>query len=146
MRLPARERAVPTVRGAWPGQLLLQLQKDPLAFFERAHAAHGDVVRFAFGRETVYLLSHPDLVRDVLLTHAQKFHKGLGLERAKILLGEGLLTSEDDLHLRQRRLMQPAFHRTRISAYAEAMVDAALASAKRWEDGDLLDVLSLIHI
>jgi cytochrome P450 len=132
--------SIPTVRRRWPGQLLLELQKDPLAFFQAAQAAHGDVVRFAFGRETVHLLSHPDLIRDVLLTHAQKFHKGLGLERAKILLGEGLLTSEDAFHLRQRRLMQPAFHKVRIAAYASAMVDAALATAGRWEAGTELDV------
>ncbi len=137
--LPPR-RTVPTVRRSWPGQLLLELQKDPLAFFLRAHAAHGDVVRFAFGRETVYLLSHPDLVQDVLLTHAQKFHKGLGLERAKILLGEGLLTSEEGVHLRQRRLIQPAFHKGRIATYATAMVDAALAAGDRWTEGDELDV------
>ena len=145
MRTPASAgRAAPptavTLRGAFPGHLLLRLQRDPLAFFERARDAHGDVVRFAFGRETVYLLSHPDLVRDVLLTHAQAFHKGLGLERAKILLGEGLLTSEGVVHLRQRRLMQPAFHRTRIAGYAEAMVDIALATARRWSDQAELDV------
>ncbi len=132
--------AIPTVRRAWPGQLLLELQRDPLAFFLRAQAAHGDVVRFSFGRETVYLLSHPDLVRDVLLTQAQRFHKGLGLERARLLLGEGLLTSEEGLHLRQRRLIQPAFHRGRIATYATAMVDAALATAERWAEGTELDV------
>ncbi|MGO9829269.1 MAG: cytochrome P450 [Myxococcaceae bacterium] len=133
-------RAVPTLRPAWPGQLLLQLQRDPLAFFANAQATHGDVVRFAFGRETVYLLSHPDSVRDVLLTHAQKFHKGLGLQRAKLLLGEGLLTSEDGLHRRQRRLLQPAFHRSRLAGYATAMVDAAQATADRWRPGAELDL------
>ncbi|HXX31155.1 MAG TPA: cytochrome P450 [Myxococcaceae bacterium] len=130
----------PTLRSTWPGQLLLRMQRDPLGFFERARDAHGDAVRFRFGPETVYLLSHPDLVRDVLLTRSQSFHKGLGLERAKILLGEGLLTSEGAFHLRQRRLMQPAFHRTRIAAYAEAMVDAGQAAAGRWVDGAELDI------
>jgi cytochrome P450 len=133
-------RPIPTVRRAWPGQLLFELQRDPLLFFQKAQQAHGDVVRFAFGRERVHLLSHPDLVRDVLLTQAQKFHKGLGLERAKILLGTGLLTSEDGLHLRQRRLLQPAFHRARLAGYATAMVDAARATQARWVDGAALDV------
>lgn len=137
---PASRRPIPTVRRAWPGQLLLELQRDPLGFFLRAQATHGDAVRFAFGSETVHLLSHPDLVRDVLLTQAQKFHKGLGLERAKLLLGEGLLTSEDGFHLGQRRLLQPAFHRSRIATYATAMVDAAQATAARWVEGAELDV------
>jgi cytochrome P450 len=130
----------PTVTRRWPGQLLLEIQKDPLAFFQRAHDAHGDVVRFSFGPETVYLLSHPDLVRDVLLTQAQKFHKGLGLERAKLLLGEGLLTSEEGFHLRQRRLLQPAFHKGRIATYAASMVEVARAGTARWTDGEELDV------
>ena len=137
---PAAPRPIPTVRRLWPGQLLLELQKDPLAFFQAAQASHGDVVRFHFGRETVHLLSHPDLVRDVLLTLAQKFHKGLGLERAKLLLGEGLLTSEEGFHLGQRRLLQPAFHRSRIASYTTAMVDAAKATAARWVEGTELDV------
>jgi cytochrome P450 len=133
-------RDVPTVRRPWPGQLLLEIQKDPLAFFQKVQQAHGDVVRFSFGTETVYLLCHPDLVREVLLTRAQDFHKGLGLERAKLLLGEGLLTSEEGFHLRQRRLLQPAFHKGRIATYAAAMVDVALAGAARWTDGEELDV------
>ncbi|HMK72502.1 MAG TPA: cytochrome P450 [Myxococcaceae bacterium] len=135
-----RAAAPATLRGAWPGQLLLRLQRDPLGFFEEAHRAHGDVVRFAFGRETVYLLSHPELVQEVLVTKAQAFHKGLGLERARILLGGGLLTSEGAFHLRQRRLLQPAFHRSRIAGYAQAMVDIAQAAADRWSPEAELDV------
>jgi cytochrome P450 len=68
------------------------------------------------------------------------FHKGRGLERAKMLLGEGLLTSEDELHLRQRRLAQPAFHRARIAAYAETMATYAARRSEKWRDGERLDV------
>ena len=57
--------------------------------------------------------------------------KGRGLERAKRLLGEGLLTSEGAIHLRQRRLMQPAFHRDRIAAYAHGDGRARGADAER---------------
>jgi len=76
----------------------------------------------------------------VLVTHGRTFHKGRGLERAKMLLGEGLLTSEDELHLRQRRLAQPAFHRARIAAYADTMASYAASRAERWRDGETLDV------
>ena len=69
--------------------------------------------------EHLFLLNHPRLVKDVLVTNQRNFRKGRGLERAKRLLGEGLLTSEGAVHLRQRRLMQPAFHRDRIAAYAD---------------------------
>ena len=69
-----------------------------------------------------------------------KFHKGLALQRAKRLLGEGLLTSEEDFHRRQRRLAQPAFHRARIASYASVMTDYASETRARWRDGDTLDM------
>jgi cytochrome P450 len=66
--------------------------------------------------------------------------KGHVLQRAKILLGEGLLTSEGEFHLRQRRLVQPAFHRQRIAVYARDMVDRAWITGDRWRDGETVDM------
>ena len=86
------------------------------------------------------LLNHPDYVEDVLVTRARLFKKGRALERAKRLLGEGLLTSEADLHRRQRRLAQPAFHKQRIAAYADTMVAHAQRTSARWRDGETLDI------
>jgi cytochrome P450 len=80
-------------------------------------------------------------VRDVLVTRHREFHKGIGLQRAKLLLGEGLLTSEDAHHRRQRRLLQPAFHRERIATYASTMTDYAERTAEEWQDGETRDVL-----
>jgi len=76
----------------------------------------------------------------VFVTNASVFHKGRGLERAKRLLGEGLLTSEDPVHLRQRRMMQPAFHRERIAGYGTVMVELAERVAKGWKTGETRDV------
>ena len=59
----------------------------------------------------------------MLVTQARKVFKGRGLERSKRLFGEGLLTSEGEHHLRQRRLSQPAFHRQRLLTYGTAMVE-----------------------
>jgi len=129
---------VPAIRGRWPGQLFLELRRDPLAFLQEAQRTHGDAVRFRLGREQIYLLSHPDMVRDVLVIHAQSFRMALGFQRA--LLGEGLLTSDGALHQRQRRLIQPAFHHARIATYSKTMVEAALRAAERWVDGVELDV------
>ncbi len=75
-----------------------------------------------------------------MVTNQQNFHKGLALQRAKRLLGEGLLTSEDEFHRRQRRLAQPAFHRARIASYAGVMTDYAAETRARWNDGDTLDM------
>jgi cytochrome P450 len=76
----------------------------------------------ASGRGTCTSSAHPDMVRDVLVTHHRNFIKSLALQRARVLLGTGLLTSEGEFHLRQRRLAQPAFHRERIAALGETMV------------------------
>jgi len=76
----------------------------------------------------------------VLVTRADAYHKGRALERARRLLGQGLLTSEGALHLRQRRLMQPAFHRERIAGYGETMVRYAGRAADRWKAGETIDV------
>jgi cytochrome P450 len=75
----------------------------------------------------------------VLVTNHRNFHKGRGLERAKMLLGEGLLTSEGDFHLRQRRLAQPAFHRQRVTAYGATMATYAAARRDRWRPGETID-------
>ena len=116
------------------------MRRDPLGFLTRTAREHGDVARFRMGPVELHLVNRPEWIRDVLVTHAASFHKGRGLERAKRLLGEGLLTSEDPIHLRQRRMMQPAFHARRIAGYADAMVALADRAASRWAAGEIRDV------
>jgi cytochrome P450 len=92
------------------------------------------VALLRLGRTRLYLLNHPDFVKDVLVHEHRRFHKGRGLELAKYLLGEGLLTSEGEFHRRQRRLAQPAFHQQRIASYAAAMVTQAERISDRWAE------------
>ena len=115
-------------------------RRDPLGFLSGLARDYGDVSAFRFGPWTVTLLNHPDLIRDVLVTHQRNFAKGAGIELMKPLLGEGLLTSEGEFHLRQRRLAQPAFHRKRIAAYGAAMVEEGARARERWRDGATFDV------
>src|SRR5215203_3488350 len=119
----------PGPHSRFPFQITLALLRDRMGFLARAARKHGDVVHFRTGRGNVYLLSHPDHVRDVLVTHDAKFTKGPALRAAKVTLGEGLLTSEGEFHRRQRRLAQPAFHPNRVSAYAGAMTQYAREQA-----------------
>ena len=86
-----------------------------------------------------YLISNPDDIEDVLVNHPRKFVKGRVLQANKRLFGNGLLTSEGDFWLRQRRLAQPAFHRTRIASYAETMVQYTEKMLERWKDGEERD-------
>ena len=101
---------------------------------------YGDIVFFKVGNERIYLVNHPDLIREVLVTNQKNFTKSRALVRAKKVLGEGLLTSEGDFHLRQRRLAQAAFHRSRIAKYAESMVACAQRTRSHWIGGQVLDV------
>jgi len=114
--------------------------RDPIQFFSSLAHTYGDVSHIHMAGEHLYLLNHPALVRDVLVTNQRNFLKGRGLERARKLLGQGLLTSEGAMHLRQRRLMQPTFHRDRISAYASVMTEYADRIQGRWHDGETIDV------
>ena len=100
----------------------------------------GDLVHFkVFGRH-IYQLNHPDLIEDLLIKDASKHHRGVVMQRAKTVLGEGLLTSEEPLHMRQRRLMQPAFLRQRIAAYGEVIGHNATAISAHWQSGSTVDL------
>jgi cytochrome P450 len=114
--------------------------RDPLGMFQRWAARYGDVTSFRLGAERCYFINHPALIKDVLVTHQRSFTKSRGLERAKKLLGDGLLTAEGQTHLRHRRLLQPAFHRDRIGGYAQVMIDYAVRMSSRWQPGATLDI------
>jgi len=100
----------------------------------------GDIPYFRLGPYHAYLINHPDLVRDVLVTNQANFTKSRALQRARILLGQGLLTNEGQSHLRQRRLVQPAFHRDRLAGYAAVMSECAVQARERWTAGTTFDV------
>jgi cytochrome P450 len=134
---------MPTPLGprSWlPGGHLRSLQYRPLQFLSRLARDYGDASRFKVGPQQVFFFAHPDQVRDVLVVRNSSFIKGLALQRTKVVLGEGLLTSEGELHKRQRRLAQPAFHRERIRRYGEVMIEKTLRTRERWRDGEELDV------
>jgi cytochrome P450 len=118
---------------------VLALKRNRLEFLQRM-ARYGDVSHVRIGPQPVFLFRHPDAIKDVLVTQHRNFIKGRGLQRAKRLLGEGLLTSEGAFHLRQRRLAQPAFHRQRIAGYADVMAAYAERAAARWHDGQETDI------
>jgi len=101
---------------------------------------YGDVVYFRLGPQRAILFNRPTHVQDLLITNAHKFTKSRLLQRAKILLGEGLLTNEGKFHLRQRRLAQPAFHRDRLKAYSQVMAEYADRAASRWQEGETRDM------
>jgi cytochrome P450 len=121
-----RDRLAPSAIEVGPLGHMTPMREDALGFLLRARAAGGDLVRFRFGWLTGHLAAHPDHVRHILVEHARNYDKQTrGFEKVRLILGQGLLTSEGELWRRQRRIAQPAFHRDRIEALAPVMTRAA---------------------
>lgn len=123
-----------------PGGHMLAFWRDAIGLLTGFVQQYGDIVAYKLGPERLVLLNHPEYIQDVLVTHQRNFTKSRGLEWAKYLLGEGLLTSEGEVHLRQRRLVQPAFSRQRLATYADAIVDYSVRFRQRWQEGASLDI------
>jgi len=123
-----------------PGGAYWAFRKDPLAFFTNTARTYGDLAGFKFGPQKVYLVSRPEWIEDILVKSAGKFAKGIALERAKVLLGNGLLTAAGQEHLKHRRMIQPLFHRQHVQGFADTFV----RHAARWRDqvtpGAALDI------
>jgi cytochrome P450 len=120
---------------------LLLRREPPNLLFEAAARTHGPVTHLRMAGDDVYLLTDPDLVLEVFLTHARDVMKGRGLQATRPLLGNGLLTSEGEFHLRQRRLAQAGFHRQRIEGYAAQMVAEAERHSAGWSDGRQVEMV-----
>lgn len=153
--MSASESASPIIirRGKYrfPPGLRLNL---PLYFFAKFFDPKNPILLFEhlkrFGRAAHYrllwhhvvLLNDPSDIREVLVDKAQFFVKERTQKRMKILLGEGLITSDGETHKRQRRIAAPAFHRQRIQAYAGTIVSHAVAMREEWHAGSQIDIAS----
>lgn len=115
--------------------------RSPLGFLRSTCETHGDVVCVSLGPMEATLVSHPDLVEDILVTRNRLWQKDVFLQTSlNPILGQGLLSSEGDFWRRQRRLAQPAFHRDRIASYASIMVAHAGRLAEKWRDGETRNI------
>ncbi|MGA6164919.1 cytochrome P450 [Amycolatopsis magusensis] len=134
--MPAEPHIAP---GRWP--LLghtVPLLRDPLGLFD-AVRGRGDVVRLFLGPLPVHLVTTPELAWQLLVTDGGKFDKGIVFDKMRPLFGDGLATSNGDLNRRQRRLVQPAFHRDRVAGYAEqAITGLATELADSWQPGQII--------
>jgi cytochrome P450 len=144
---------VPKAKGLPVLGNMLEFGRDPLGLLHRAFQEHGDLVRFNIGHIAVYAISNPELTQQVMVERVKEFPKvergrgssaGLGL-----VGGNGLLTNSDfDSWMTQRRMMQPMFHRERLKAMGQKMVDATQAMLERWEgiDGPVDIDHEMLHV
>jgi cytochrome P450 len=115
-------------------------RRDQLRFYEASFRDYGDVVETKMGPYRTLLVYHPDAIEELLVTRNRDFIKSPGIQLLRPLLGDGLLLSEGDTWLRQRRLVQPAFHRQRVAGYGAVMADFAARHAAGWTDGAEIEV------
>jgi cytochrome P450 len=134
------ESNAPVVPGRLPllGHTMSLLDR-PFSFLSSLRS-HGEVVRIYLGPLPVYLVTTPELAWQVLAIDADKFDKGMVFDKIRPLFGNGILNSDGDFHRRQRRLVQPAFHRKQIAGYVQTMARAAADLVESWRPGDVVAV------
>ena len=115
---------------------------DPIKLFEYLQRTYGSTSHYRIATSDVFVMHEPEFIREILINQADKFIKERTQRRMKILLGNGLITSEGDFHRRQRRIVAPAFHRQRVQAYGAVMVDRALAMREEWQPGQEIGALA----
>lgn len=110
-------------------------RQNPADFVRSVAAKFGDVTKYQIGPQQIYLFSHPELITDFFGKDAPHHHRNFVMQRSREVLGHGLLTSEEPLHMRQRRLAQPAFLRSRIASYGQEIGRRAEARSRSWKPG-----------
>lgn len=128
----------PGPKGHFLSGHLPEMRRDLLGFYLRCARTYGNCASVRFGLKRIFFVSHPALIEQVL--HSRNFTKHYALRMNRLLLGNGLLTSEGDFWLRQRRLIQPVFQRERLLSYAPDMTACAQRQIEAWGDGDVRDL------
>jgi cytochrome P450 len=120
---------------------------NPITLFQHLTEKYGDIAHYKIGWNHIVFLNHPDYIREVLVVHNDNFVKERTVRRSKMLLGEGMITSEGAQHRMQRQVAQPAFHRQRIPEYAATMVREAARTCEGWRDGETRDIsIDMMHL
>src|SRR5271156_6815397 len=115
----------------------------PIRLFEHLLKTYGNIACYRFMGTPIVFVNDPTYIREILVTQASAFVKERTFRRMKILLGEGLITSDDPIHMRPRKIVAPAFHRQRISAYADQIVDCAAALRETWQSDQQIDIAAV---
>ncbi len=123
---------------------LLQFRRNPIQFLMDAHSLYGDIIRIKIRGLIVHLVTRPDYIEHVLVDRRGNYFKGYGYDDQKLLLGDGLITSEGSLWERQHRLMQPFFTPKGVGQFVEIMTECINEMLTRW--GPLADTKNIIRV
>jgi cytochrome P450 len=120
---------------------------NPIFLFQHLAETYGDIAHYKIGPHHIVFLNHPELIREVLVVQNDNFVKERTVQRTKMLLGEGMITSEGAVHRAQRLAAQPAFHRQRIGEYGSVIVEEAAHIRDSWRAGERRDVaIDMMHL
>ena len=130
----------PGPKGTLIGGSLSQIGPRRVDFFLDLARTYGPIASFRIGRSRLFLISDPDLIQQVLVTDARFYMKHFGARTFKPILGNGLVTSEGDFWLSQRRLLQPPFLKAQVLSYAPMMAELTTAMLTKWKPGKSVDI------
>jgi cytochrome P450 len=127
-------------KGGYFGGSAAAIRRDQLGFYESCAREYGDLVETRLGPYRVLLLYHPDAIEELFVARSRDFIKSPGVRLLRPLLGDGLFLAESESWLRQRRLLQPAFHRQRVAGYGDVMTAYATRHVTGWKDGAVVEI------
>lgn len=140
-RTPVRSKSPPGPPGHWLWGNVAAFRKDRLNFMRETSREYGGVVALRVATRKIWLITDPAVIETVLVTKSRQFLKHFALRANPVVLGKGLLSSDGDFWLRQRRLAQPAFQRPQIMQYVSTFVDHTARMLDRWKAGESRDIL-----
>lgn len=145
-------KTVPVLEGPWPLGSVTYFGRNPLTFFDKFVPQYDGVFevtsplfKYTTDFKKMMFVSNPDYVKHILQDNNRNYRKSFGYEVLKLLLGKGLVTSEGDFWRKQRRLMQPAFHRDRLAAFSKIMTDECTVMLDKWKALPDKSVINLSH-
>jgi cytochrome P450 len=120
---------------------------NPIFLFQHLAETYGDIAHYKLGHHHIVFLNHPEYIREVLVVQNGNFVKERTVQRTKMLLGEGMITSEGSVHRTQRLAAQPSFYRHRIAEYAGVIVEEARRMRDSWRAGEQRDIaVHMMHL
>ena len=120
---------------------------NPILLFQHLAETYGDIAHYKLGHHHIVFLNHPEYIREVLVVQNDNFIKERTVQRTKMLLGEGMITSEGAAHRAQRLAAQPAFHKQRVAEYGGVIVEEAVRMRDSWRNGERRDIaVDMMHL
>ena len=133
------EKAIPEIKGRPIVGTGLEFRKDPLKYMKELHGEYGDIVKTKLGKNKFIFLFNPDYIKYVLATNNNNYHKGINYKFLNEVIGNGLVTIEDETWKRHRQIIQPIFHSSMLKDYTSKFLEITDEFIKLWSDKKIIN-------